>query len=105
VNHPLTPEERSSLATALPLWRLNVDGDPGDDLARSSLIRDVEAASFVTAIEWVVRVAEAAERLDHHPDIDIRWRRLHLVLSTHSVGSRVTELDVRLAREIDAIVQ
>ena len=42
--------------------------------------------------------------MDHHPDIDIRWRTLRLVLCTHSAGGRITDLDVELARRIDAIV-
>jgi 4a-hydroxytetrahydrobiopterin dehydratase len=38
--------------------------------------------------------------MDHHPDIDIRWRTLHLTLSTHSAGG-VTQLDIELAHRID----
>jgi len=63
----------------------------------------VQAASFLEAIAWVNAIALAAEDLDHHPDIDIRWRTLHLVLSTHSQGG-VTQLDLDLARRIDTIV-
>ena len=44
-----------------------------------------------------------AEELDHHPDIDIRWRTLTFRLSTHSAGG-VTHRDVELARRIDDIV-
>lgn len=91
---PLTPEQIADLAAQLPDWR--VEGD--------SLVRDLEAPSFPAAIEWVVLIAEAAERLDHHPDIDIRWRRLRLALTTHSADRRVTDLDVQVARAIDAIV-
>ena len=91
---PLDADELSALAECLPAWR--VEG--------GSLVRDVEAPTFPAAIEWVVMIAEAAEAMDHHPDIDIRWRRLHLELSTHSAGGRVTELDVALAERIDAIV-
>ncbi|MFD0569605.1 4a-hydroxytetrahydrobiopterin dehydratase [Kitasatospora gansuensis] len=45
-------------------------------------------------------VAEAAEELDHHPDIDIRWRTLRFVLSTHSAGG-LTGLDLTMAARID----
>ncbi len=83
-----------ALAERLPAWQVE-DG---------RLVRDVEAPTFPAAIEWVVMIAQAAEALDHHPDIDIRWRRLHLELSTHSSGGRITDLDVALAERIDAIV-
>ncbi len=83
-----------ALAERLPAWQVE-DG---------RLVRDVEAPTFPAAIEWVVMIAQAAEALDHHPDIDIRWRRLHLELSTHSAGGRITDLDVTLAERIDAIV-
>jgi len=73
-------------------------GDP------SAIRRTAELASFPAAIRVVDRVAEVAEELDHHPDIDIRWRRLTFTLSTHSAGG-VTEKDVELARRIDAIVR
>lgn len=83
-----------ALAERLPAWQVG-DG---------RLVRDVEAPTFPAAIEWVVMIAQAAEALDHHPDIDIRWRRLHLELSTHSAGGRITDLDVALAERVDAIV-
>jgi 4a-hydroxytetrahydrobiopterin dehydratase len=46
-------------------------------------------------------VAELAEAANHHPDIDIRWNRVTLVLSTHSEGG-VTQRVIALARQIDA---
>lgn len=67
------------------------------------LVRSVTAATYLDAIAWVDAIALVAEALDHHPDIDIRWRTLVLRLSTHDVGA-VTELDTRLADRIDAIV-
>lgn len=64
--------------------------------------RTVEAPSFPAAIRLVVEVAEAAEDADHHPDIDIRWRKVTFVLSTHSAGG-VTDKDIALARRIDEL--
>ena len=49
-------------------------------------MRTVELASFPQAIEVVDRVAEVAERDNHHPDIDIRWRTLTFRCSTHCAG-------------------
>jgi 4a-hydroxytetrahydrobiopterin dehydratase len=57
---------------------------------------------FVDAIEFVNSVAVIAEKLNHHPDIDIRWNRVNLMLSTHSAGG-LTHLDFTLAKVIDEI--
>jgi 4a-hydroxytetrahydrobiopterin dehydratase len=67
------------------------------------ITRTVELASFPDAIAVVDRVAAAAEALDHHPDIDIRWRTLTFRCVTHSAGG-VTRRDLELARRIDEIV-
>ncbi|QMU78494.1 4a-hydroxytetrahydrobiopterin dehydratase [Streptacidiphilus sp. PB12-B1b] len=67
-----------------------------------TLKRVVEADDFPTAIRIVVAVADIAESMDHHPDIDIRWRTLHFALSTHSAGG-ITQLDLDLAAHIDAV--
>jgi 4a-hydroxytetrahydrobiopterin dehydratase len=78
---------------ALAGWRR--DGD--------ALVRTVELADFPQAIEVVDRVAEIAERADHHPDIDIRWRTLTFRCSTHSAGG-ITAKDLTLAGDIDAAI-
>lgn len=59
----------------------------------------LQAPSFAAAVQLVDRVAATAEGLDHHPDIDIRWRTVTFTLSTHSAGG-ITALDVELARHI-----
>ena len=63
--------------------------------------RTFEFADFGAAMGFVTRVALAAEVLDHHPDIDIRWNKVTLVLSTHSEGT-LTGLDAELAKRADA---
>ncbi|MEV4463092.1 4a-hydroxytetrahydrobiopterin dehydratase [Micromonospora echinofusca] len=72
-------------------------GDP------AGITRTVELADFPEAIAVVDRVAVVAEEMDHHPDIDIRWRTLTFRCVTHSVGG-VTQRDLELARRIDDIV-
>lgn len=89
----LTEDEIARLSADLPGWQVR-DG---------RLALDVTAPSFLQAVGWVVAIAEAAEEMDHHPDIDIRWRTLHLSLATHSVGG-LTELDVELAHRIDEVL-
>ncbi|MEU8134708.1 4a-hydroxytetrahydrobiopterin dehydratase [Streptodolium elevatio] len=66
--------------------------------------RTLTAPDFPTAIRIVDVIAVAAEDMNHHPDIDIRWRTLHIALSTHDAGG-VTSLDVELAADIDAIAR
>ena len=68
-----------------------------------ALRRSVTFPSFPDGIEAVRRVAELAERADHHPDIDIRWRTVTFARGTHSEGG-ITEKDVQMAREIDGIL-
>src|SRR5947208_1492697 len=75
---------------------------PGWERDGSAIRRTVEATDFPTAIRIVDAVAEAAEASDHHPDIDIRWRKLRFTRSTHPEGG-VTAKDVALARTIDGI--
>jgi 4a-hydroxytetrahydrobiopterin dehydratase len=89
----LTPDELAAALPGLPHWSGDADG----------LARSVELPSFRTAVEALVEVADAAEAMDHHPDVDLRWRTLHFSLSTHSAGG-VTELDLELARRIDEVV-
>lgn len=64
---------------------------------------NVTLPTFLAAIELVNKVAVIAEEMDHHPDIDIRWRTVTFILRTHSANA-ITELDYRLAERIDALV-
>ena len=89
----LSPDELAVALSGLPLW----SGD-GEGIRRS-----VELPGFADAVAAIVRIGFVAERMDHHPDVDLRWRTLHLTLATHSAGG-VTELDLELARRIDALL-
>ncbi|HKS44706.1 MAG TPA: 4a-hydroxytetrahydrobiopterin dehydratase [Amycolatopsis sp.] len=89
----LTDEEISDALNKLPYWRR--DGD--------ALTRTAELAGFPQAMEAVNRVAELAESVNHHPDIDIRWRTVTFRLSTHSAGG-ITAKDVSLAEQIDETI-
>jgi 4a-hydroxytetrahydrobiopterin dehydratase len=59
-----------------------------------------EFDDFAAAIKFVNDVAKLAERYDHHPDIDIRWNKVRLVLSTHAEGG-LTPIDFDLAGDIE----
>jgi 4a-hydroxytetrahydrobiopterin dehydratase len=65
--------------------------------------RTFEFADFKAAMRFVNGVARLAERAGHHPDIDVRWNRVTLALSTHSAGG-LTDQDFSLARRIDALL-
>jgi 4a-hydroxytetrahydrobiopterin dehydratase len=78
---------------ALPDWRLE-----GGALTRSFTFSDFrEAMSFVNS------VAALAERAGHHPDIDIRYNKVNLALSSHDAGG-ITERDFSLAAEIGTLL-
>lgn len=77
-----------------------LDGWSGDGKA---ITRTVELSTFPAAIEVVNRVATVAESMDHHPDIDIRWRSVTFACATHTAGG-VTDKDIELARRINDIV-
>ena len=55
-----------------------------------ALVREFELESFPAAIEFVRRLADLAESEDHHPDIDIRYRRVVVRFTTHSAGGDET---------------
>jgi 4a-hydroxytetrahydrobiopterin dehydratase len=67
-----------------------------------ALVREFELESFPAAIEFVRRLADLAESEDHHPDIDIRYRRVVVRWSTHSAGG-VTDRDRELAGRTAAL--
>lgn len=75
---------------------------PGWGRRGNSLVRTCTFPTFPAAIDWVRRVAEVAEAMNHHPDIDIRYTKVTLALSTHDSGG-ITAKDITLARRIDAL--
>ena len=89
----LSPDELSAALQGLPAWSGDTDG----------LRRSVELPGFRDAVAAIVAIADVAEEMNHHPDIDLRWRTLHLTLVSHSKGG-VTDLDLQLARRIDALL-
>jgi len=89
----LTPDEITAALPGLPEWSGGAEG----------ISRTVTLPTFRDAVAAIVSIADVAEEMDHHPDIDLRWRTLHLTLVTHSAGG-LTELDLEAARRIDALL-
>lgn len=87
--------EHSRLAEELQ----KLEGWSGDV---TSISKSYTFSSFMTGIEFVREIAEIAEEVNHHPDIDIRWRTVRVMLATHSEGG-VTEKDISLAHKIEEV--
>ena len=75
---------------------------PGWEAGDGEIRKRFELEDFRAAVSFVVRIAFEAEAADHHPDLDIRYRRVTVALSTHSEGG-VTAKDVDLARAIERL--
>jgi 4a-hydroxytetrahydrobiopterin dehydratase len=87
----LLPEQDLPAALAgAPAWTLE-----GREIKRTFVHPD-----FAAALAFVNRVGALADEVNHHPDIDIRWNKVTLRLSTHSKGG-LTTLDFDLAAQID----
>ncbi len=89
----LTPEQLAERLQGVPDW----------SLADGQIAREFSLATFAAAIGFVGEVAAIAERLNHHPDIDIRYRRVRIAVSTHSAGG-LTSLDFELASQVDQLL-
>ena len=77
---------------SVPDWRKQ-----GRTITRTYLFKD-----FPAAVRFVNAVARLAEKAWHHPDIDIRWNKVTLVLTTHDAGG-LTKKDFDLAQRFDRI--
>ena len=83
-----------------PRWPSDRRGPATGD----EIVRTFECASFPDAIAFVVRIGFLAEAANHHPDLDIRWRKVRVALTTHDAGG-LTTIDFDLAAAIDARVR
>lgn len=75
---------------------------PGWSRKGDTISKTYQFKTFPEGIAFVRRVADAAERADHHPDIDIRYTKVTLALSTHTANG-VTQLDLDLAGKIEGM--
>jgi 4a-hydroxytetrahydrobiopterin dehydratase len=86
----LTEAQVRERLKSLPEWKLE------DNAIR----RNYSFADFIDAMHFVNEVAEIAEDVGHHPDIDIRYNRVTLGLTTHDAGG-LTENDLKMAAQLD----
>jgi len=68
-----------------------------------TLVKTFQFPTFRAGIDFVNRVADAADAADHHPDVDIRYTKITCTLSTHSAGG-ITAKDLALAADIERAV-
>jgi 4a-hydroxytetrahydrobiopterin dehydratase len=90
----LSQEQISDLLRALPEWTLQ----------DKAIVREFVFPSFPDAIGFVTRLAFDAEAADHHPDLRISYKRVHVTWTTHSEHG-LTEKDGAGARRADALAR
>ncbi len=90
------------MAETLSLHEAN-QAVPGWRALASGLHLTVATADFASALALVDRIGAIAEEQQHHPDLDLRWGRVHVVTSSHDTGG-ITERDVRLATAVNELL-
>jgi 4a-hydroxytetrahydrobiopterin dehydratase len=91
---PISPQEAQSRLVGLTGWKIEA----------GELVKTFQFKDFVASLRFVNRVGEASEQAGHHPDIDIRYNRVRLALTTHDAGG-LTEKDFDLAAEAERLAQ
>jgi 4a-hydroxytetrahydrobiopterin dehydratase len=89
----LSSSEIATRLAELPNWHQG----------QNALVRDFSFGDFREAMSFVNSVAAVSERAGHHPDIDIRYNKVHLALSSHDAGG-ITPRDFSLAAEIEQVL-
>jgi 4a-hydroxytetrahydrobiopterin dehydratase len=88
----LTPPQIKTALTRTAGWKKS-----GQTISRTFVFKD-----FPAAVKFVNAAAKIAESEWHHPDIDIRWNKVTLVLTTHDAGG-LTRKDFALAQEFSRL--
>lgn len=61
--------------------------------------------NFIEAVDFVNKIVPIAEKLNHHPDVEIfSYKNVKIKLTTHDEGNKITDKDIELAKEIDKIL-
>ena len=88
----LTPKQISVYLKTVPNWSKRAQ----------TIFRTLKFKGFLNSIAFVNRIARKAQKMNHHPDIDIRFNKVTLTLTTHDEGG-VTTKDFLLARQCDEV--
>ena len=81
--------------------RDGLSGLPGWERQGDEIVKEYKFGGFGDAVAFVVRIGFRAEKADHHPDMDIRYNKVRVALSTHSEGG-LTGKDLDLAAQVEA---
>lgn len=74
----------------------------GWDVEGEKLAKSYEFESYLAGVDFACKVANMAEQMDHHPDIEIGYKKVRLSVNTHSVGG-LSPYDLELARRVDEL--
>jgi 4a-hydroxytetrahydrobiopterin dehydratase len=88
----LTAKQVSLHLRAVPCWSKRAQ----------TILRTFKFEGFLKSMDFVNRIARKAQKINHHPDIDIRFNQVTLTLSTHDEGG-ITNKDFSLARQCDEV--
>ena len=82
--------------------KLNLQAVPNWSKRAQTVLRTFKFEDFLKGIDFVNQVAKKAQKMNHHPDIDIRFNKVTLTLTSHDEGG-ITEKDFSLARQCDEV--
>jgi 4a-hydroxytetrahydrobiopterin dehydratase len=91
---PLKPAAIITALSTLPGWEQH----------GPAITKTWKFKTYLAGIDFVTEIAKAAEALDHHPDLQVGWRKVQATLCTH-VANGLTEYDIELARQIDKLYE
>jgi 4a-hydroxytetrahydrobiopterin dehydratase len=75
---------------------------PGWERTGDEIAKEYRLGNFRDSVAFVVRLSYEAEEANHHPDLDIRWNKVRVALSTHSEGG-ITQKDLDLAATVEGL--
>jgi 4a-hydroxytetrahydrobiopterin dehydratase len=92
----------TKLDTGIEGWLKEHPGWESEGL--KSIARTFDLGTFANAVGFVVKLGMLAEKHDHHPDIDIRWKDVRVLWSTHDAGG-LTRIDLALAEVTETLAK
>ena len=76
---------------------------PGWELQDGKLHKQYKFETFAQALGWMVAVGIQADKMDHHPEWTKVYNKVTVFLVTHDLDNAISNLDVELAKKMDAL--
>lgn len=92
--YAVEPTELEEALQTLPDWQVE----------NGKLHKEFRFATFSLAMGWMVSAGIEADKMDHHPEWSNVYNRVTVDLVTHSLGNQISNLDIELARKMEALV-